>query len=63
MKKKYFFFDIDRTLGLDITSIIPTDTLYCLRQLQRRGHFISIASGPAVCRPLRRAGSSVGRRQ
>lgn len=49
MKKKYFFFDIDRTLGLDITSIIPADTLYCLRQLQRRGHFISIASGRLQC--------------
>lgn len=49
MKKKYFFFDIDRTLGLDITSIIPADTLYCLRQLQQRGHFVSIATGRLQC--------------
>ncbi len=49
MNKKYFFFDIDRTLGLAISSIIPADTLYCLRQLQRSGHFISIASGRLQC--------------
>lgn len=49
MRKKYFFFDIDRTLGLDISSIIPADTLYCLRQLQRQGHFVSIASGRLQC--------------
>lgn len=45
MDKKYFFFDIDGTLGLGISSIIPADTLYCLRLLQQKGHFLSIASG------------------
>lgn len=49
MDKKYFFFDIDRTLGLDISSIIPADTLYCLRLLQHKGHFVSIASGRLQC--------------
>ena len=42
---KYFFFDIDGTLGLGISSIIPADTLYCLRLLVQKGHFIAIASG------------------
>ena len=45
MTKKYFFFDIDGTLVLGISSIIPADTLYCLRRLVQEGHFIAIASG------------------
>lgn len=45
MKKKYFFFDIDGTLGLGISSVIPADSLYCLRRLKQEGHFLSIASG------------------
>lgn len=45
MNKKYFFFDIDGTLGLGISSIIPADTLYCLHLLMKEGHFVSIASG------------------
>ena len=45
MTKKYFFFDIDGTLGLGISSIIPADSLYCLRRLMQAGHFVSIASG------------------
>ena len=49
MDKKYFFFDIDNTLGLSISSIIPADTAYCLRQLRRRGHFVSIATGRLQC--------------
>lgn len=49
MNKKYFFFDIDKTLGLNISSIIPADTVYCLRQLQRQGHFVSIATGRLQC--------------
>ena len=49
MRKKYFFFDIDNTLGLGITSVIPADTLYCLRRLQQLGHFVSIASGRLQC--------------
>ena len=35
MTKKYFFFDIDGTLGLGISSIIPADSLYCLRRLMQ----------------------------
>ena len=55
MTKKYFFFDIDGTLGLGISSIIPADTLYCLRRLVQEGHFIAIAVSythltlPTIC--------------
>ena len=49
MDKKYFFFDIDRTLGLDISQVIPADTVYCLRRLQQEGHFIAIATGRLQC--------------
>lgn len=43
--KKYFFFDIDRTLSIGITQVVPEDTKACLRQLQDAGHFVAIASG------------------
>ncbi|MCH4166279.1 MAG: HAD hydrolase family protein [Megasphaera sp.] len=49
MNKKYFFFDIDHTLGLDISSIIPADTVYCLNRLKQSGHFVSIATGRLQC--------------
>ena len=42
MTKKYFFFDIDGTLGLGISSIIPADTLYCLRRLVQEVLFLEI---------------------
>jgi len=45
MKKKYCFFDIDNTLGLNISAVIPADTLYCLRRLCQQGHFVAIATG------------------
>lgn len=48
MTKKYFFFDIDGTLGLGISSIIPADSLYCLRRLMQ----------PATLYPSRQAGCS-----
>ena len=44
MRKKYFFFDIDRTLGLDISQIIPADTVYCLNRLRQLGHSVAIAT-------------------
>jgi hydroxymethylpyrimidine pyrophosphatase-like HAD family hydrolase len=49
MLKKFFFFDIDHTLGLDISSIIPADTVYCLHRLKQSGHFVSIATGRLQC--------------
>lgn len=48
MTKKYFFFDIDGTLGLGISSIIPADSLYCLRRLMK----------PATLYPSLQAGCS-----
>lgn len=47
--KKYCFFDIDRTLGLGISAKVPADTLYCLNQLKRHGHFVAIATGRLQC--------------
>jgi len=43
--KKYFFFDIDRTLAVGITKQVPEDTKACLKKLRAAGHFVSIASG------------------
>jgi hydroxymethylpyrimidine pyrophosphatase-like HAD family hydrolase len=42
---KYFFFDIDHTLSVGITKIVPEDTRECLRRLRRAGHVVSLASG------------------
>ena len=47
MHKKYFFFDIDQTLGVGITKVVPPDTQYCLDELQRCGHFVALATGTA----------------
>ena len=55
MRKKYFFFDIDRTLGLDISQIIPADTVYCLNRLRQLGHSVAIATGRLQCDGLRTA--------
>ena len=37
MKRKYFFFDIDGTLGLKLTKQLPADTAYCLKRLGQKG--------------------------
>ena len=37
MKRKYFFFDIDGTLGLKLTKQLPADTAYCLKRLVQKG--------------------------
>lgn len=55
MRKKYFFFDIDRTLGLDISQIIPADTAYCLNRLRQLGHSVAIATGRLQCDSFRTA--------
>lgn len=45
MKRKYFFFDIDGTLGLKLTMKMPADMSYTIKQLMRRGHFVAMATG------------------
>lgn len=43
--KKYFFFDIDGTLAYGLTKQIPESTFHCINMLQKKGHFVSIATG------------------
>ncbi len=45
MKKKYFFFDIDGTLTDEATHRIVPSALQTLRDLEKQGHFVSIATG------------------
>ncbi|MBQ1438339.1 MAG: HAD hydrolase family protein, partial [Solobacterium sp.] len=47
MKKKYFFFDIDATLTDDATHKIVPSAEWTLHELERNGHFVSIATGRA----------------
>ncbi len=47
MHKKYFFFDIDGTLTDEKTHRIVPSALWTLHQLEKEGHFVSIASGRA----------------
>lgn len=47
MYKKYFFFDIDGTLTDDATHLIVPSAEWTLHELERCGHFVSIASGRA----------------
>lgn len=42
---KYFFFDIDGTLAVGSTGIIPENTKKAIRLLQENGHFVAIATG------------------
>ncbi len=49
MHKKYFFFDIDQTLGLGISQQVPPDTQYCLDALQAAGHFVALDTGRIQC--------------
>ncbi|MGE1065244.1 hypothetical protein SAMN05660299_00921 [Megasphaera paucivorans] len=50
--KKYFFFDIDGTLAVGTTKLIPKDTIFCLNQLKQAGHFVAIATGRLQCDTL-----------
>lgn len=52
-KKKYFFFDIDNTLAVGTTKIVPEDTKKCLIKLKKNGHFVSIATGRLQCDAFR----------
>ena len=47
MKRKYFFFDIDATLTDDATHKIIPSAEWTLHELERCGHFVSIATGRA----------------
>lgn len=47
MHKKYFFFDIDGTLTDDATHLIVPSAEQTLHDLERNGHFVSIATGRA----------------
>jgi hydroxymethylpyrimidine pyrophosphatase-like HAD family hydrolase len=49
MRKKYFFFDIDQTLGIGISQIVPPDAQACLDALQAAGHFVALATGRLQC--------------
>lgn len=46
-QKKYFFFDIDGTLTDDATHRIVPSAKAALHQLEKNGHFVSIATGRA----------------
>lgn len=48
MHKKYFFFDIDQTLGLGISQQVPPDTQYCWMP-SSAGHFVALATGRIQC--------------
>jgi len=45
VKKRFFFFDVDNTLTIWPTGVIPEDTLYCLNKLKESGHELAIATG------------------
>ena len=47
MHKKYFFFDIDATLTDEATHKIVPSAEWTLHELERCGHFVSIATGRA----------------
>lgn len=43
--KKFFFFDIDGTIAVDIPRRVPESTKRTLNKLKENGHFVSIATG------------------
>lgn len=45
MHKKYFFFDIDGTLTDDATHLIVPSAERTLHALEKKGHFVAIATG------------------
>ena len=46
-RRKYFFFDIDATLTDEATHRIVPSAEWTLHELERNGHFVSIATGRA----------------
>ena len=53
--KKYFFFDIDRTLTNSHTGQLLQSGLETLRQLEANGHFVAIATGRAYYKTIKAA--------
>lgn len=45
MDKKYFFFDIDGTLSVANTMVMPESAVRCLARLRANGHFTALATG------------------
>ena len=45
MQRKYFFFDIDGTLSIGQTMVMPESAVCCLEQLRQNGHFTALATG------------------
>ena len=45
MQKKYFFFDIDGTLSIGQTMVMPKSAVRCLDKLRENGHFTALATG------------------
>lgn len=45
MQKKYFFFDIDGTLSIGQTMVMPESAVRCLARLRAEGHFTALATG------------------
>ena len=45
MDKKYFFFDIDGTLTNYDTGVVVPSALETIRELEKNGHFVAIATG------------------
>ena len=45
MYKKYFFFDIDGTLSIEQTMVMPESAVRCIDHLRANGHFTALATG------------------
>lgn len=49
MHKKYFFFDIDGTLLSEIDKKMPQSCKSTLHELEKKGHFVAIATSRPYC--------------
>ena len=49
MRKKYFFFDIDGTLLSEIDKQMPESCRETLIELEKKGHFVAIATSRPYC--------------
>ena len=45
MHRKYFFFDIDGTLSIGQTMVMPESAVRCIERLRANGHFTALATG------------------
>ena len=45
MHRKYFFFDIDGTLSIGQTMVMPESAVRCIERLRENGHFTALATG------------------